>query len=127
MKVSEIKTDRFERIDMKATLQDVLPLFKKSNNPAVLVFEGKEYMGMLTEKSIVRSIHSLKTGISGLVRKTPKVTPETSIYEAARLLAENQLKQLPVFDKKLIGVVSNESLMQKAVDTDFATIPCRAS
>ena len=123
MQVSEITTDRFERIDVKATLQEVLPLFKKSNNPAVLVFDGKEYTGMLTEKSIVRSIHSLKTGISGLVRKTPKITPETSIYEAARLLAENQLKQLPVYDKKLIGVVTNESLMQNAADTDFGLRP----
>ncbi len=119
MQVSEITTDRFERIDVKATLQEVLPLFKKSNNPAVLVFDGKEYEGMLTEKSIVRSIHSLKTGIIGLVKKTPKITPETSIYEAARLLAENQLKQLPVYNKKLLGVVTNESLMQYAADTDF--------
>jgi CBS domain-containing protein len=116
-------TDRFERIDIKATLQEVLPLFKKSNNPAVLVFDGKEYAGMLTEKSIVRSIKNLKTGISGLVRKTPKITPETTIYEAARLLVENQLKQLPVFDKKVIGVVTNESLMQKAADTDFGDKP----
>lgn len=119
MYVSEITTDNFERIDIKANLQQVLPLFKNTNNPAVLVFDGKEYAGMLTEKSIVRSIHDLKTGISGLVRKTPKITPHTTICEAARLMVENQLKQLPVFDKKVIGVVTNENLMREAAKIDF--------
>jgi CBS domain-containing protein len=123
MYVSEITTDNFERIDIKANLQQVLPLFKNSNNPAVLVFDGKEYAGMLTEKSIVRSIHDLKTGISGLVRKTPKITPHTTICEAARLMAENQLKQLPVFDKKVIGVVTNENLMREAAKIDFGARP----
>ncbi|WP_174591006.1 CBS domain-containing protein [Methanocella conradii] len=123
MYVSEITTDNFERIDIKANLQQVLPLFKNSNNPAVLVFDGKEYVGMVTEKSIVRSIHDLKTGISGLVRKTPKITPHTTICEAARLMVENQLKQLPVFDKKVIGVVTNENLMREAAKADFGSRP----
>ncbi len=119
MYVSEITTDNFERIDVKAKLQEVLPLFKNSNNPAVLVFDGKEYAGMVTEKSIVRSIHDLKTGIGGLVKKTPKITPQTTICEAARLMVENQLKQLPVFDKKVIGVVTNENLMHEAANMSF--------
>lgn len=123
MYVSEITTDNFERIDIKANLQQVLPLFKNTNNPAVLVFDGKEYAGMLTEKSIVRSIHDLKTGISGLVRKTPKITPHTTICEAARLMVENQLKQLPVFDKKVIGVVTNENLMREAANIEFGGRP----
>ncbi len=123
MYVSEITTDNFERIDVKANLQQVLPLFKNSNNPAVLVFDGKEYVGMLTEKSIVRSIHELKTGINGLIKKTPKITPETTICEAARLMVENQLKQLPVFDKKIIGVVTNENLIKEAARIDFGGRP----
>jgi len=123
MYVSEITTDNFERIDIKANLQEVLPLFRNSNNPAVLIFDGKEYAGMVTEKSIVRSIHDLKTGIAGLVRKTPKITPHTTICEAARLMAENQLKQLPVFDKKVIGVVTNENLMKEAGQIEFGKAP----
>lgn len=123
MYVSEITTDNFESVDIKAKLQEVLPLFKNTNNPAVLVFDGKDYTGMVTEKSIVRSIHDLKTGISGLIRKTPKITPHTTICEAARLMVENQLKQLPVFDKKVIGVVTNENLMREAVKLGFGGRP----
>ena len=122
MNVSEITTDRFESVDIKATLQEVLPLFRKPHKPAVLVFNGKEYAGMLTEKSIVSSIRNLKTGINGMVRKTPKITPNTTIYEAARLMVENQLRQLPVFDRaKVIGVVSSESLIQRAAETEFGS------
>lgn len=122
MNVSEITTDRFENVDLKATLQEVLPLFRKAHKPAVLVFTGKDYAGMLTEKSIVSSIKNLKTGINGMVRRTPKITPNTTIYEAARLMAENQLRQLPVFDRaKVVGVVSAESLIQKAAETEFGT------
>jgi predicted transcriptional regulator len=123
MYVSEITTDNFERVDIKAKLQEVLPLFKNTNNPAVLVFDGKEYAGMVTEKSIVRSIHDLKTGINGLVRKTPKITPHTTICEAARLMVENQLKQLPVFDKKVIGVVTNENLLRESSKIEFGSKP----
>ncbi|MCD1293426.1 transcriptional regulator [Methanocella sp. CWC-04] len=123
MNVSEITTNKFECIDIKATLQEVLPLFTNTNHPSVLVFDGKEYAGMLTEKSIVRSIKNLKTGIHGLVKKTPKITPETTIYEAARLMVENQLKQLPVFDKKIVGVVTNESLLSLATEGDFGKKP----
>jgi CBS domain-containing protein len=126
MYVSEITTDNFERIDIKASLQQVLPLFKNSNNPAVLVYDGKEYAGMVTEKSIVRSIQDLNTGIIGLVRKTPKITPHTTICEAARLMVENQLKQLPVFDKKVIGVVTNENLMREASRIEFGGKPVSA-
>ena len=124
MNVSDITTDRFEKIDAKATLQDVLPLLRKTHKPAVLVFNGKEYAGMVSEKSIVGSLKNLKTGINGMVRKTPKITPETTIYEAARLMVENQTRQLPVFDKaKVKGVVTTESLMQNAVDTEFGDKP----
>jgi CBS domain-containing protein len=120
MNVSEITTDRFESVDIKATLQEVLPLLRKPHKPAVLVFNGKEYAGMVTERSIVSSLRNLKAGINGMVRKTPKITPETSIYEASRLMVENQLRQLPVFDKaKVKGVVTTESLMQKAIESEF--------
>ncbi len=123
MYVSEITTDNFERVDIKAKLQEVLPLFKNTNNPAVLVFDGKEYAGMVTEKSIVRSFKDLKTGISGLVKKTPKITPHTTICEAARLMVENQLKQLPVFDKKVIGVVTNDNLLRESSKIEFGSKP----
>jgi CBS domain-containing protein len=130
MNVSDITTDRFEKIDSKATLQEVLPLLRKTHKPAVLVFNGKEYAGMVTEKSIVGSLKNLKTGINGMIRTTPKITPETTIYEAARLMVENQTRQLPVFDKtKVIGVITTESLMQSAVDTEFGdkSVSCMMS
>ncbi len=130
MNVSDITTDRFEKIDSKATLQEVLPLLRKPHKPAVLVFNGKEYVGMVTERSIVGSLRNLKTGINGMIRKTPKITPETTIYEAARLMVENQARQLPVFDKaKIKGVVTTESLMQRAADTEFGdkTVACMMS
>ncbi|OPY30093.1 MAG: Inosine-5'-monophosphate dehydrogenase [Methanocella sp. PtaU1.Bin125] len=124
MNVSDITTDRFEKIDTKATLQEVLPLLRKSHKPAVLAFNGKEYVGMVTEKSIVGSLRNLKTGINGMIRKTPKITPDTTIYEAARLMVENQTRQLPVFDKaKVKGVVTTESLMQRAAETEFGDRP----
>jgi predicted transcriptional regulator len=75
MNVSDITTDRFEKIDAKATLQDVLPLLRKTHKPAVLVFNGKEYTGMVTEKSIVGSLKNLKTGINGMVRKNAENYP----------------------------------------------------
>ena len=130
MNVSDITTDRFEKIDSKATLQEVLPLLRKPHKPAVLVFNGKVYTGMVTEKSIVGSLKNLKTGINGMIRTTPKITPETTIYEAARLMVENQTRQLPVFDKaKVRGVVTTESLMQSAVDTEFGekSVSCMMS
>ncbi len=124
MKVSNITTDRFEKVDARATLQEVLPLLRKPHKPAVLAFNGKEYAGMVTERALVGSLKNLKTGINGMVRKTPKITPETTIYEAARLMVENQLRQLPVFDKaKVVGVVTTESLMQRAVVTEFGDKP----
>jgi len=130
MNVSDITTDRFEKIDTKATLQEVLPLLRKSHKPAVLAFNGKEYAGMVTEKSIVGSLRNLKTGINGMIRKTPKITPDTTIYEAARLMVESQTRQLPVFDKvKVKGVVTTESLMQRAAETEFGekSVSCMMS
>lgn len=130
MNVSDIITDRFEKIDARATLQDVLPLLRKPHKPAILVFNGKEYAGMVTERSIVGSLKNLKAGIIGMIRKTPKITPKTTIYEAARLMVENQIRQLPVFDRtKVLGVVTTESLLQRAADTEFGnkTVACMMS
>ena len=124
MNVSDITTDRFEKIDARATLQEVLPLLRKPHKPAVLAFNGKEYAGMVTERALVGSLRNLKTGINGMIRKTPKITPDTTIYEAARLMVENQLRQLPVFAKaRVVGVVTTESLMQSAIVTEFGDRP----
>jgi len=127
MEVRELLTENYESINAEETLSRALSKFRENDNVDVLiVFKDGKYIGILTERIIVRAFRDPRTKVKTLAKRAPKISPETSIHDAARLMFENELKHLPVFNNgKLIGVVTDEALLLAVADTEFGDVPVR--
>ncbi len=125
--ISDIILRDFEQISDKETLSSALSKFRENRLAMLAVYKGKEYSGIVTERIIVRSMRNLDTRLRKLVRHVPKLTGEASIYDAAGLMFQNDVKHLPVFDdnrENLIGFVTDEGILGSAINAhpDFASL-----
>ncbi len=95
------------------TVFEALQVMAEHNIGAVVVLEGEELLGILSERDYARKVilHG-KTSRTTPVHEimTPRVItvrPEQTIEECMALMTEHHIRHLPVMDKgKLIGVIS---------------------
>jgi CBS domain-containing protein len=90
----------------------------KQNIGSVVVVEGKEPAGIITERDITRQV--IKGG--SILRKPAKkimskldttASPNTTIQQAFELMLENRVRRLPVIEqRKLVGIVTEKDLMR---------------
>ncbi|MFH1821539.1 MAG: CBS domain-containing protein [Methanobacteriota archaeon] len=88
-------------------------LMAENNVGSILVMEGKKPVGILTERDLLMKVVSedLKpsTVRVGRIMSAPLITidPDTDIVEAAKILANNKIRRLPVVKNgKLVGIVT---------------------
>ncbi|XEC96958.1 CBS domain-containing protein [Paenibacillus tarimensis] len=78
----------------------------------VPVIEGKKLVGVVTDRDLVvrgyAAKHSGSTSVSEVITKNIKtISSDTSVDEAAKLMAQHQIRRLPVVDNgELAGVVA---------------------
>ena len=99
-------------------LSTCLTLFKEKMPPVLAVLDNKgNYAGVIARRWIVRSrLDPSVTKVRTLMKPAPKLTLETSLSEAARLMIECGIRQLPVFEgDKLSGFVTDEEIIHGAV------------
>lgn len=83
---------------------------------SLLVMEGDELLGIVTERDVMKAVargHDLSsTPISAVMTTNVlTVTPDTSLHEAARHMADRWIRHLPVIvDGKVAGMVSQRDL-----------------
>jgi CBS domain-containing protein len=90
----------------------------KQNIGSVVVVEGKEPAGIITERDVTRQV----IRGSGILRKPAKkimsklvvtASPHTTIQEAFELMLKNKVRRLPVLENgKLVGIVTEKDLMR---------------
>lgn len=85
---------------------------------SVVVLEGKEPVGIVTERDVTRVVvkgsRALKTPAKKVMSKL-RVTaaPETSVQNAFELMLQNKVRRLPVLENgKLVGIVTEKDLMR---------------
>jgi len=90
----------------------------KNEIGAVVVVEGKNPIGIITERDIVRQIVRANDALKKLVKQQlskPLVTgsPSTTIQEAFETMLKNKIRRMPVVDQgKLVGIVTEKDLMR---------------
>ena len=114
MQVREIMSRGAELIDPNTTIRDAAAKMRAANIGALPVGENDRLIGMVTDRDIVvRAVAENQSPGNTSVRK---VMSEGICYcfedddaeEAARTMAEHQVRRLPVLnkDKRLVGVVA---------------------
>ncbi|MEH7355017.1 CBS domain-containing protein [Neobacillus drentensis] len=110
--IRDIMTENVESCTLLDNMFEVAVKMKDLNVGAIPIVNQEKLVGMITDRDIViRGVaekHPGSTKVEDIMSKTlVTVTPGTSSKEAAKLMAEHQIRRLPVVDNgKLIGIVS---------------------
>ena len=118
-RIRDVIEKDFHVVGVNDPLTKVSGIFANKDVPLVLVTEdsGKLY-GIITERQLLKP-HLNITGskASTIAIKSPHVTLDEKIINAARLMVENNLKALPVVeDGKPIGIVTVKTLAEAVKD-----------
>ena len=119
--VKEIVSKKFVTIDEDEPLSKAVSIFKEQNPLAIIVLNsGGKYKGILTERWVARTRLNRDENVRKLVREASKLSLGASLSSAAKLMIENDLMQLPVFDgEQLIGIVTDEDILHQGVLEKF--------
>ncbi|ADY56463.1 CBS domain containing protein [Syntrophobotulus glycolicus DSM 8271] len=127
MSVSEIMSARIFSADQNSSLSDIAKIMKEQDIGAVPVCEGDRLLGIITDRDIiVRAVSEKKDLQKTLARQVMTLDPicieeKDSISQAADLMAEYQVKRLPVLKSgKLVGIITLGDLAIEHLNTDQA-------
>jgi CBS domain-containing protein len=108
---------------------DAVKLMSEKNIGALLVTEGEEVVGIITERDYARKIilmsrSSKETPVREIMTSAVLyVHPSQTSEECMMLMTENRLRHLPVMDgNKLIGLISIGDLVKAIISDQQFTI-----
>ena len=105
-----------------ASVFDAVKLMAEKNIGALLVMEGAEVAGILSERDYTRKIalmsrSSRETTVREIMTSAVMyVRPDQTVDECMALMTENRLRHLPVMDgKQLLGMISIGDLVKDII------------
>lgn len=105
------------------TLVEAAVAMEGSDLGSLAVVEGRELVGVITERDIRRCVAEgidVETRVSRVMSGDPDTfDPDLDVWDAAAWIAESGYRHLPVIDDEgsLLGVVSIRDLLKALVDT----------
>lgn len=121
-KVSAIMNTRVPTLKKEAGISDAARLMVDNPLGCVVVVEGEKPIGIITESDIVRSLVSGKINLKEKAAKIMSspitaISPNTSLEKANKIIDTKHFRRYPVVkDEKLIGVVTENSIVQAIND-----------
>jgi len=113
-KIQDIMTKDCVTVTLKDNVYEIAVAMKNNHIGFVpVVDEAKKLIGVVTDRDIViRGLAEKREGSAAveqvISREVVSITPDTTVDEAARVMATNQVRRLPVVDNNgvLVGVVA---------------------
>lgn len=115
MRISDIMTEAAVTDRPDDTLEQAARKMWKQQTGSLLVLEGGELLGIVTERDILKAVANgvpLDKRISDVMSKDLiTANPGTSLREAATIMTEKWIRHLPILDGgRLVGIVSQRDL-----------------
>jgi CBS domain-containing protein len=116
VRVSEIMTGAAVTDQPGDTLDEAASKMWRQQTGSLLVMDGEDLVGIVTERDVLKAVatgvNANETRISEVMTKDLiTVGPQTSLREAAKVMADRWIRHLPVMDGgKVVGVVSQRDL-----------------
>jgi CBS domain-containing protein len=108
---------------------DALKLMAEKSIGALVVIEGGQVVGMISERDYARKIQlmgkcSVDTPVKDIMTNhVYAVHPETKAEECMALMTDRHIRHLPVFDKdKLVGLLSIGDIVKSIMSEQKITI-----
>ncbi len=101
---------------------DALELMAEKNIGSVLVMDGGEFLGIITERDYSRKVilkgkNSHDTRVSEIMSADlPPVSPADLVNECMRIMTEKNIRYLPVFENnRLAGIISMSDVVKETI------------
>src|SRR5258705_5356054 len=108
---------------------EALKLMAEKNIGSVIVMQGDQYLGIVTERDYSRKIalkgkNSASTKVSEIMSSDlPSVNPADSIEQCMELMTTKNIRYMPVFENnKLAGIVSMSDVVKETILAQKETI-----
>lgn len=117
--VNEVMVSDVAYVTIPGSRDQVLKALKERHVSGVPVVKGGELVGMVTRSDLLRNPEEDQTALL-MTRDPVVIRPDDSVIEAARLLAENDIRRLPVIENgTLVGIVSVADIIRVIADLDI--------
>ena len=123
MKLGDLVNNSPHICGPETTLLEAAVAMESSDLGSLAVVEGRELVGLITERDIRRSVAEgieMDTSVSSIMSGDPDTfDPDLDVWDAAAWITESGYRHLPVIDDdgSLLGVVSIRDLLKALVDT----------
>ncbi len=115
MLVKEIMTKNLLTTSPDETISHVLAKMRQHRVHQILVLDEGKLAGMVTaNKIITREFDPTTTKVRAVMAPTPTIKPDFTMEEAAELMINSDVRALPVVDRELIGIVSENDILKHA-------------
>ena len=111
MQIRELMTANVTTCTPESTLTQAAQLMKQENVGSIPVVQDNRLVGIITDRDIVVKCIANGSSCDSTTASTAMTTnpvtcpPDTDAHEAARLMAREQIRRLPVVDNgRLVGI-----------------------
>lgn len=108
-------------VNLQDNIYEIAVKMKQNDIGFIPVVEGDKLIGVVTDRDLVVRGYADKHSGSSAVKDVMSedvttITPDMSVDEAAKLMASNKIRRLPVVDNgKLVGVVAIADLAVREI------------
>ena len=125
MQVREIMTRDVTALAPTATIAEVAQHMRYLNVGSIPLMQNDRLVGVITDRDIVVRVVAdgldphLEQADMHMTREPITVTPDTSVDEAARVMATEQIRRLPVVEGgRLVGVLSRAVVQRRLAEDE---------
>ncbi len=111
------------------SVSEALQIMAEKNIGSVVVMQGEEYLGIMTERDYSRKVilkgkHSTSTQVSEIMSTDmPLVKPNDTVEHCMELMTSKNIRYMPVFENnKLIGIISMSDIVKETIIMQKDTI-----
>jgi CBS domain-containing protein len=123
------KNRKLITVSSSTSIFDALKIMATANIGCLIVLEGEEYVGMFTERDYARKVvlegraSNTTTVDEIMITDMPILNSCDTIEECSRIMTENTLRYLPVFENgKLINLISQSDIIKHTIDSQKSLI-----
>jgi CBS domain-containing protein len=123
MSIREVMTSEVKACEPSATVVEAAKLMAQEDVGPIPVVEDGRLVGIITDRDIVVKMiakgddPSSRTVGDIASRDLVTITPDSDVSEALDLMAENQVRRLPVVDgDRLVGIVAQADIARMGSD-----------
>lgn len=119
--VKDIMVTRVRTVDKKKTLTDAARLMARWKTGCLIVVDAGLPSGIVTEGDISRAVargrSPGRTSLNSSKKKLITIESGSRIEEAAKLMASEGVKKLPVVDDgRLVGIITETDIVRSSFD-----------